>query len=98
MSGCKTTQYLPISWAVAPLHVTVSFLLAIALVLSFIWLGFAATLATFPDDQQGANNSFKPKPLRSRKGIARKACHAFGSTSRFGLTAGVGRRKGNVGF
>src|SRR3546814_9565700 len=32
------------------------------------------------------NNSFKPKPLRYTKGMAGKACHAFGSTTRFGLT------------
>jgi hypothetical protein len=32
------------------------------------------------------NNSFKPKPLRFSKGTAEKACHAFASTARFGLT------------
>src|SRR3546814_13848094 len=32
------------------------------------------------------NNSFKPKPLRYTKGMAGKACHAFGSTTRFGST------------
>ena len=32
------------------------------------------------------NNSFKPKPLRYTKGMAGKACHAFASTTRFGLT------------
>ena len=32
------------------------------------------------------NNSFKPKPLRSTKHMAGKACHVFGSTARFGLT------------
>ncbi|MGY0556293.1 hypothetical protein [Lysobacter sp. A421] len=32
------------------------------------------------------NNSFKPKPLRYTKGMAEKACHAFGSTTQFGLT------------
>ena len=37
-----------------------------------------------------ANNSFKPKPLRSTKGMAEIACHAFGSTTRFGLTQALG--------
>ena len=32
------------------------------------------------------NNAFKPKPLRSTKHMAEKACHVFGSTTRFGLT------------
>ena len=32
------------------------------------------------------NNSFKPKPLRYGKGMAGKACHAFASTTPFGLT------------
>jgi hypothetical protein len=32
------------------------------------------------------NNSFKPKPLRSGKTVAEKACHCFTSTTRFGLT------------
>ena len=32
------------------------------------------------------NNAFKPKPLRSTKHMAEKACHVFGSTARFGLT------------
>ena len=32
------------------------------------------------------NNAFKPKPLRSTKYMAGKACHAFGSTTQFGLT------------
>ena len=36
------------------------------------------------------NNSFKPKPLRYTKGMAEKACHAFGSTTRFGLTQALG--------
>src|SRR3546814_408322 len=36
------------------------------------------------------NNSFKPKPLRYTKGMAGKACHAFGSTTRFGLTQALG--------
>ena len=34
----------------------------------------------------GPNNAFKPKPLRYGKGMAGKACHAFASTTRFGLT------------
>ncbi|WP_159447419.1 hypothetical protein [Novilysobacter spongiicola] len=38
----------------------------------------------------GSNNSFKPKPLRYTKGMAEKACHAFGSTTRFGLTQALG--------
>jgi len=46
------------------------------------------------NDQQGSgdapNNSFKPKPLRSSKGMAGKACHAFASTTRFGLTHALG--------
>jgi len=37
------------------------------------------------------NNSFKPKPLRSGKGMADKACHAFASTTQFGLTQVLGR-------
>ena len=37
------------------------------------------------------NNSFKPKPLRYTKGMAEKACHAFGSTTRFGLTQALAR-------
>ena len=37
------------------------------------------------------NNSFKPKPLRYTKGMAGKACHGFGSTTRFGLTQALGR-------
>lgn len=37
-----------------------------------------------------SNNSFKPKPLRSSKGMAGKACHAFASTTRFGLTQALG--------
>ena len=40
-----------------------------------------------------ANNSFKPKPLRYTKGMAEKACHAFGSTTRFGLTQALARSK-----
>ncbi|WP_207780944.1 hypothetical protein, partial [Cognatiluteimonas telluris] len=36
------------------------------------------------------NNSFKPKPLRYTKGMADTACHAFGSTTRFGLTQVLG--------
>ena len=38
----------------------------------------------------GPNNSFKPKPLRYGKGMAGKACHAFASTTRFGLTQALG--------
>ena len=38
----------------------------------------------------GPNNAFKPKPLRYGKGMAGKACHAFGSTTRFGLTQALG--------
>ena len=34
----------------------------------------------------GPNNAFKPKPLRYGKGMAGEACHAFASTTRFGLT------------
>jgi len=36
------------------------------------------------------NNSFKPKPLRSGKNMAEKACHVFTSTTRFGLTQALG--------
>ena len=36
--------------------------------------------------QVAPNNSFKPKPLRSTKHMAEKACHVFGSTTHFGLT------------
>ena len=32
------------------------------------------------------NNAFKPKPLRSTKHMAEKACHVFGSATQFGLT------------
>jgi|SRR5690554_2885336 len=32
------------------------------------------------------NNAFKPKPLRSTKHMAKKACHALGSTTQLGLT------------
>ena len=32
------------------------------------------------------NNAFKPKPLRSTKHMAERACHVFGSATRFGLT------------
>ena len=32
------------------------------------------------------NNAFKPKLLRYVKGMAGKACHAFASTTQFGLT------------
>ena len=32
------------------------------------------------------NNAFKPKPLRSTKHMAGKACHVLGSTTRLGLT------------
>ena len=38
----------------------------------------------------GPNNAFKPKPLRSTKYMAEKACHVFGSTTRFGLTQALG--------
>src|SRR5690606_31239339 len=37
-----------------------------------------------------SNNSFKPKLLRYTKGMAGKACHAFGSTTQFGLTQALG--------
>ncbi len=36
------------------------------------------------------NNAFKPKPLRSTKHMAGKACHVFGSTMQFGLTWALG--------
>ena len=36
------------------------------------------------------NNSFKPKLLRYTKGMAGEACHAFGSTTQFGLTQALG--------
>ena len=42
------------------------------------------------------NNSFKPKPLRYTKGMAGKACHVFGSTTRFGLTQALGLRPRNL--
>jgi hypothetical protein len=32
------------------------------------------------------NNAFKPKPLRSTKHMAGKACHVLGSTTQLGLT------------
>ena len=40
--------------------------------------------------QLRANNSFKPKLFRSGKGMAEKACHAFASTTQFGLTQALG--------
>ena len=43
-------------------------------------LSFRQTVGMAP------NNAFKPKPLRSTKHMAEKACHVFGSTTRFGLT------------
>ena len=36
--------------------------------------------------RENPNNAFKPKPLRSTKHMAGKACHVFGSTTQFGLT------------
>jgi len=41
----------------------------------------------------GPNNSFKPKPLRSGKNMAEKACHVFTSTTRFGLTQALGGKE-----
>jgi len=38
------------------------------------------------------NNSFKPKPLRSGKNMAEKACHVFTSATRFGLTQALDHR------
>ena len=46
--------------------------------------------STWRSARAGANNSFKPKPLRYGKGMAGKACHAFASTTRFGLTQVLG--------
>ena len=43
-----------------------------------------------------SNNSFKPKPLRSSKGMAERACHAFASTTRFGLTQALDRARRRV--
>ena len=37
-----------------------------------------------------SNNAFKPKLLRYVKGMAGKACHAFASTTQFGLTYALG--------
>ena len=37
------------------------------------------------------NNSFKPKPLRSGKGMAERACHAFACATQVGLTQVLGR-------
>ena len=39
-----------------------------------------------------SNDAFKPKPLRSTKHMADKACHVFGSTTQFGLTQVLGIR------
>ena len=36
------------------------------------------------------NNSFKPNLLRSSKSVAKKACHAFASTTQVGLTQALG--------
>src|SRR5690606_17992938 len=43
-----------------------------------------------PRSRTAPNNSFKPKLLRYTKGMAGKACHAFGSTTQFGLTQALG--------
>ena len=42
--------------------------------------------ATLRNRAMNPNNAFKPKPLRSTKHMAEKACHVFGSTTQFGLT------------
>lgn len=39
-----------------------------------------------------ANNSFKPKLLRSGNGVAKKACHAATCATQFGLTQALGSR------
>jgi hypothetical protein len=39
------------------------------------------------------NNSFKPKPLRYGNNMAEKACHVVSSTTQFGLTQALGRKK-----
>src|SRR5690606_15911050 len=40
------------------------------------------------------NNAFKPKPLRSAKHMAGKACHVLRSTTRLGLTWVLGAPRG----
>ena len=40
-----------------------------------------------------ANNSFKPKLLRSGNGVAEKACHAVACATQFGLTQALGLHK-----
>ena len=40
-----------------------------------------------------ANNSFKPKLLRSGNGVAEKACHAVPCATQFGLTQALGLLK-----
>ena len=47
-----------------------------------------------PRSRTAPNNSFKPKLLRYTKGMAGKACHAFGSTTQFGLTQVLGIGEG----
>ena len=42
------------------------------------------------------NNSFKPNLLRYTKGMAGKACHAFGSTTQVGLTQALGLAKASI--
>jgi hypothetical protein len=41
--------------------------------------------------EERANNSFKPKLLRSGNGMAEKACHAVVYATQFGLTQVLGR-------
>ena len=44
-----------------------------------------------------ANNSFKPKLLRSGNGVAEKACHAATCATQFGLTQALGlNQKGDT--
>jgi len=52
-----------------------------------------ATALHFRGPELRPNNSFKPKPLRYSKSVAEKPCHAFASTTRFGLTQALGRTK-----
>ncbi len=39
------------------------------------------------------NKSFKPNLLRYSKSVAKKACHAFASSTQVGLTQVLGARK-----
>ncbi len=47
----------------------------------------------FQIDALPPNNSFKPNLLRYGKSVAKKACHAFASTTQVGLTQALGGKE-----